>query len=180
MHKSDPENAYTWEFTTYSFRLVTTYCSIEGAKRANYTWRELLNTCAFVTEYGWFSRIWKKHAFVLCSNFISKVDMIHISSPVKNHTYRGSQYQTSTSLHRYEVKLFWATFLKHKKCLFELICSVAFLSFKWDPLLWGTSRSVPLRCIWKAVLESCYGRNFHLEPTLILEIFNICFLFLSI
>ena len=39
--------------------------------------------------------------------------------PVKSYYYRLSQYQISTSLHKYEVKLFSATFLEHKKCLFD-------------------------------------------------------------
>ena len=33
--------------------------------------------------------------------------------------YRRSQYQTSTSLHKYEVKLFSATFLEHENGIFD-------------------------------------------------------------
>ena len=33
-------------------------------------------------------------------------------------TYKGSQYRTSTLLHKYEVNRF-ATFLEHNKCLFD-------------------------------------------------------------
>ena len=44
--------------------------------------------------------------------------------PVKSYYYRLSQYQISTSLHKYEVKLFSATFLEQKKCLFDFILAL--------------------------------------------------------
>ena len=43
-----------------------------------------------------------------------------IAGNVSTMIYRRSQCLTSTPLHKYEVKLFSATFIKHKKCLFEI------------------------------------------------------------
>ena len=43
-----------------------------------------------------------------------------LSLPLGCPKYRHSQYYRSTSLHKYVVNLFSATFLKHKKLYFEI------------------------------------------------------------
>ena len=69
-------------------------------------------------EYHILSEIWKR---------ANKITNYLELRQYKNDSNQ-SQYKTSTSLHRYEVKLFSVTFREHKKYLFGVRINISFVA----------------------------------------------------